>query len=136
MTPASPSEARRALLREVGLRLEPTALSNALLLTSEIVTAIVVAAAPGELELEVELADEDLRVVVHRREGDRAMPVTEPEGFGREILERLADRWGTRGASGEPSLWFELRAAARRAQHPPAERRAAAVVPPRRRAAS
>ncbi|MCV2490340.1 ATP-binding protein [Geodermatophilus sp. YIM 151500] len=100
------------LLRVWGARQE---VDDAALLITELV-ANVVDHAGGEagLTVEVVLAGEWLRISV--ADGSAVRPVVRelegdaPRGRGMQLVQAVADRWGSEDHQGGKRIWFELRA--------------------------
>lgn len=108
---ASAGVARRFVSDVLANRGMESLVDTAALLTSEVVTDPLVYAGE-DLELEVSFPPSGVRVEVSHagasdpvRAENRIGPVAVP---GRELLESLAERWGSNAAAGGRSVWFEL----------------------------
>ena len=111
--PDSVPAARAALDRFEG-RLSQSALYDASLCLSELVTNAVQHPAPesgSELGLELSLSDEALRVEVIDPGGDfrPGTPTQGDErGWGLFIVDQLSTRWGTEPGERRTVMWFEI----------------------------
>lgn len=108
--PMSVTDAR--LLVERTIRgCPPSVVADALLLTSELVSNVVLHAATP-FELEVQQRDGLVRVVV--RDGSTAPPLVhepapdETGGRGLLLVHSLASRWGYETTKNGKAVWFEL----------------------------
>jgi anti-sigma regulatory factor (Ser/Thr protein kinase) len=107
------AEARRLASSVCGAR-DPELLDAVLLIVSELVTnAAMHATAP--VELEIEAADAEVRIVV--RDADRALPRLVPEpgphgGFGLRIVEAAAAAWGCSPTATGKAVWASVTATA------------------------
>ncbi len=111
-TPEAAAQARRAL-EQLGGQLPPEQLDTARLLVTEVVTnAVRHVKRDGQIDLNVALRDDALRVevldpgtgFVPRRRGADS-PI---DGhWGLHFLEVLSDRWGI-DSTGRTRVWFEL----------------------------
>src|SRR3954447_12967410 len=112
--PGAPQQARRfiaATLEDPGL---DETREVAELLVSELVTnAVVHAASPVEVEIEID----DAGVLVRVRDADTG-PLVMRAGGGSELdeggrgfllVDRLAEAWGTEHRGGRKTVWFRLR---------------------------
>jgi anti-sigma regulatory factor (Ser/Thr protein kinase) len=105
----APRTARNAV-RQALPDTDPRVVERAMLLTSELVTnAVIHAATP--LTLDVTVGPALLHVLVG--DGDQRLPVPSvtrgPQGgYGLQIVEELADAWGTTPSAAGKSVWFEL----------------------------
>jgi hypothetical protein len=112
--PGGPATARAALTRWLTGKVPSDVLSDARLLASELVANSGGPEPPVEeasLWFEAQLRDGALRVDL--RDPRRAAPVADPElggGYGLQLVEALASRWGADGAEGT-HVWFEVAAA-------------------------
>jgi signal transduction histidine kinase len=107
----APRTAREAI-DELRGRIDPSIVSDAKLLVSEIVTNSV-KYGEGDLRLLLDVDDGRLRVeVVDDGRGftpsARTKPSTDVGGWGLYLVESLAQRWGVR--DGSTHVWFELAA--------------------------
>ncbi len=108
--PTSPSVGRRMVAAALG-DADPDLLFDAQLLVSELVTNAVEHAASAPTltlsvdpqRLRVEVADDDPTPPVRRD----PLP-GELGGRGLQLLDRLADRWGSSPTAGGKCVWFEL----------------------------
>ena len=110
--PASVPEARRALERLRG-QVDETALKDAHLLTTELVTNVVRHVAEGDVRLLVEHEEDRLRIeVTDQGPGFEPGPVPKARdresGWGLHLMHRASARWGTVHDGGF-TVWFELR---------------------------
>ena len=99
-------EAVRSFARELGA--ESTA--DACLLVCELATNAY-RHGRGDIRLRITLDGEVARFVVYDDGGARFQPITDPDehgGWGLNLVQRVADRWGTGGAP--THVWFELQA--------------------------
>lgn len=112
--PLAPARAR-AWLGSAASRLPAELGANLLLLTSELVNNSVVHANAREddlIEIEVRTTPTGVRARV-TDDGTgfcphpRSRSAEEPGGWGLELVERLAERWGVERAE-RTSVWFEL----------------------------
>jgi serine/threonine-protein kinase RsbW len=113
--PAAPATARRELTRWLSSRTTDGLLSDAPLVVSELVTnsmlhagvqgdaAVRVSAALADGVLRIEVEDGGTRGAVVRREPNR----DRGGGFGLNIIDALALRWGVERADGT-LVWVEL----------------------------
>jgi two-component sensor histidine kinase len=121
--PMAPRAARNAV-RQALPDTDPRVVERAMLLTSELVTnAVIHAATP--LTLDVTVGPSTLHVLVD--DGDTRPPVPSASrgahgGYGLQIVEQLADAWGTTPRASGKSVWFEL------ALHQPPDVRASLQV--------
>lgn len=104
--------AARALVARHAGDAPASAVADAKLLVSELVTNAVLHGARGPITLTIGRAPRGrLRVEVFN-EGTgfapraRDRPVTEPGGWGLHLVETLSERWGVR--QGSTSVWFEI----------------------------
>ena len=110
--PGSAAAARRVLDQLDG-QLDPDKLDTARLLVTEVVTnAVRHVARDGQIDLNVALRDDALRVEVLDPGGGfvprRRGPDSPMDGkWGLHLLEVLSDRWGI-DAGGRTRVWFEL----------------------------
>ncbi|HKP90303.1 MAG TPA: ATP-binding protein [Thermoleophilaceae bacterium] len=106
--------AARATLAQFEDRVGAAALYDASLCLSELVTNAVQhpdAAAGDELELELTLREDVLRVEVIDPGGDfhPDKPTEGDErGWGLFIVDQLSSRWGTNSGSDRTIMWFEV----------------------------
>jgi len=111
--PDSVPAARAALARFEG-SLHPSALYDASLCLSELVTNAVQHPAPEsgpELGLELSLSEETLRVEVVDPGGDfrpGAPTQGDERGWGLFIVDQLSTRWGTEPGERRTVMWFEI----------------------------
>jgi hypothetical protein len=110
--PGAPATARAALTRWLTGEVRGDVLDNARLLASELVTSSLGQAdrsLDASLRVAVELKDGALRVDVRDpgNGGQRGARALEREGFGFDLVELLATRWGIDHTSGT-HLWFEM----------------------------
>jgi anti-sigma regulatory factor (Ser/Thr protein kinase) len=110
-SPAAAREARDAVHRHLGDRLDAGVLDDVLLVVSELVTNAI-RHGHGDIGLRVALegelvsgAVEDAGSGFARALPDRRLPAS--EGRGLDIVGRLAARWGIDPESG--AVWFEMR---------------------------
>jgi hypothetical protein len=106
-TAAAPVEARRAVAAFPGLGAEIG--YRALLLTSESVTAAVLAAEDetiDHIELRAEIASDHVRFEVHPVGGGSGAARVALSSYARRIFQRTASRWGTDDE--HAAIWFEL----------------------------
>jgi anti-sigma regulatory factor (Ser/Thr protein kinase) len=113
-TLAAPAQARR-FLTSVSAAWSADVLDVAVLLTSELVTnAVVHGLGPVQLLLD----DDGDRLRIEVSDAEPALPPvpstpgpTKEHGRGLLIVDRLADRWGSRSRRTPPGkiVWFELR---------------------------
>jgi two-component sensor histidine kinase len=105
----APRMARNAV-RQALPDADPRVVERAMLLTSELVTnAVIHAATP--LTLDVTVGPTSVHVLVD--DDDDRLPVPSVSrgphgGYGLQIVEQLADSWGTEPRSAGKSVWFEL----------------------------
>ena len=108
--PMSVTDARQLVERTID-GCPPSVVADALLLTSELVSNVVLHAATP-FELEVQQADGVVRVVV--RDGSTQPPIVhdpapdETGGRGLLLVHSLATRWGYETSKHGKSVWFEL----------------------------
>lgn len=107
----APARARDAV-RELGGQLDPQLAADVELLVSELVSNSVKYAGDGAVRLSA-LSDRPHHVWVEvADEGDgflaapRERPPTEAGGWGLQLVDSMADRWGVRRAS--TRVWFEI----------------------------
>jgi anti-sigma regulatory factor (Ser/Thr protein kinase) len=111
--PDSVPAARAALARFEG-HLSPSALYDASLCLSELVTNAVQhpsAEAGAELELELAITEDSLRVqVIDPGGGFRPGKPTQGDerGWGLFIVDQLSTRWGTEPEERRTVMWFEI----------------------------
>ncbi|MGZ8625224.1 MAG: PAS domain S-box protein [Actinomycetota bacterium] len=109
----SAGEARHALDELIGSSLDPTALDNAKLLTSELVTNAVRHGPHGpyaDICLRVVVRDSVVRVEVLDDGAGFIRPAPgrrDTGGWGLVLVDRVADRWGI-GEGGPTTVWFEI----------------------------
>jgi anti-sigma regulatory factor (Ser/Thr protein kinase) len=116
--PSAPQAAgaARRFLRELATgHVSPDLLGKGLLLTTELVTNAVRHGDPGPedaVEVIVTLGDDRLRVAVRDRgpgfdpETDHVR--TDEGGWGLDLVEAVASRWGVGPAPGVNEVWFEI----------------------------
>jgi anti-sigma regulatory factor (Ser/Thr protein kinase) len=108
--PMSVTDAR-ALVERTIAGCPPSIVSDALLLTSELVSNVVLHAATP-FEIEVQVRDSRVRIVV--RDGSTAPPVVhepapdETGGRGLLLVHSLSTRWGYEATKQGKAVWFEL----------------------------
>ena len=110
-TPHSPAQPRRAV-DDLAPVIADDLKGDVALLVSELVTNRVEHGAAGDLRLHisapsprrlrVEVADQGFGFLPKPRQDGR----TEPGGWGLQLVERLADRWGVH--EGSTRVWFEI----------------------------
>ena len=105
--PGAPATARAALTRWLTGEVPGEVLADARLLASELVANSAVAVEP--LEFAVQVRDHALRVDLRGpAQPVPAAPIREPGGgFGFQLVDALATRWGADRTSGT-HLWFEV----------------------------
>ena len=114
MTARSVTAARHLAVQLLAAWHAPQDLADAALLVTELV-ANVVDHAPGEDSLSLELAMSDgwLRIAVADgsavRPVIRALCLDQPRGRGLQLVQGIADRWGSEDHRGGKRVWFELR---------------------------
>jgi anti-sigma regulatory factor (Ser/Thr protein kinase) len=108
---AAPAVARRAVDRLEG-RLADDLLPDIKLLVCELVTNSVKYASEGPVRLRIHSRGPRHVCVGVVDQGDgfapaqRDRPVSEPGGFGLQLVQKLSDRWGVR--DGASHVWFEI----------------------------
>jgi anti-sigma regulatory factor (Ser/Thr protein kinase) len=111
--PLGPAQARRIIAEELASRLPARVLDDIKMMVSELVTNGILHGTRGNDD-QVVL---DLRVNGNVRCGVRdhgpglAARVTRGGGWGLEVVERLADRWGMEHSPERTEVWFERRCA-------------------------
>ena len=116
-TVVAPAEARAALGPAVEAPIAEDVLETARLLVAELVTnSVRHAIVPAGSDIRIEIDDDDglLRVEVHDsgRETPDLRPAERPEGgFGLQLVDQLADRWGSVRSGEGTCVWFELQLA-------------------------
>ena len=110
---AAASAARQAMSRLRG-DMDPPVLENLRLLVTELIANSVKHADADTVGLKVVVGGRSVLVeVTDEGRGFDPAPRTEGQdeasGWGLFLVERLADRWGVSGDSGEMTVWFELR---------------------------
>lgn len=111
--PASVPRARRFVRDALAAEgVDAAVAAPAVLLTSEVVTNSVIHG-EGDLELQIDVSADAVRVEV--ADGGNGCPVREDvpidaeHGRGLNIVARLATRWGVALDIGKTMVWFELR---------------------------
>jgi len=112
--PAAPATARAALTRWLTDQVPLAVLEDARLLASELVTNSVqhAASSNGGLRIAVQVARGALRVEVRDAGAEGTVAPRAPDrkdggGFGLQLVDRLATRWGVQ-RSGDTRVWFEM----------------------------
>jgi anti-sigma regulatory factor (Ser/Thr protein kinase) len=115
--PSAPetAAAARAFLRETAaLRLQRRLLRDALLLTTELTTNAVRhgSGAGDPIDVIVSIDDRAVRVTVRDRgsgfDPAQSQARTEDGGWGLDLVDALATRWGVDPGDGTTEVWFEL----------------------------
>jgi anti-sigma regulatory factor (Ser/Thr protein kinase) len=115
-SPEAASCARRAIARLPALADDAALAADAGLLVSEVVTNVVMHAgldATQDIEVHVALTSRRIRVGVRDSgagfdPGQARHPPDASGGWGLLLVERLAERWGTRWRTDGFEVWFEL----------------------------
>jgi anti-sigma regulatory factor (Ser/Thr protein kinase) len=120
--PAIPASvpAARGLVDDLAGEVDPQGLQDILIMVSELVTNSVrhaKLAPPDRVHLLVERLDDRVRVSVADAGPGFGTPPGPTEeglsGWGLDLVDRLAARWGHERAPGRNTVWFETRARAR-----------------------
>ena len=125
-TPEASAEARDELRLLEG-RIPDQMLSDLLLIVTELITNSVKFGPGLEIELRLDVGDDGSvqGLIVDGGRGRVAIrdtPVSEPGGFGLQIVDTVASRWGVRPNTSD--VWFELASADGGNGRMPAARRA------------
>ena len=112
-TPASVPAARHLLLAILGAWDVPQDRDDAALLVTELVANVIDhARAEASLTLELAMSDGWLRISV--ADGSAVRPLVrepenhQPRGRGLQLVQAIADRWGSEEHRGGKRVWFEL----------------------------
>ena len=107
--PVGPSQARRIIAEELASRLPAEVLDDVKLMVSELVTNGIVHGTRGNDEpVVLDLClNGDIRCGVCDHGPGLAARVTHGGGWGLEVVERLADRWGMERSPERTEVWFE-----------------------------
>jgi anti-sigma regulatory factor (Ser/Thr protein kinase) len=96
-------------------RLGPRTLDDVLLLTTELVTNAIRHAGDDPLEVSVSIDEISVRVAVRDTgpgfDPGEAQVRTENGGWGLDLVEGLASRWGVDPGGGGTDVWFEIETA-------------------------
>lgn len=118
---ASAVAAARRALDSVRGALPDDVFDDVRLLLSELVTNSVrhASADPGDpIEVSLRVTDRHVHAEVTDRGSGFAIPPPRPpatvegSGWGLYLVQRIADRWGTRAAHGRSCVWFDIDLAA------------------------
>lgn len=118
----APSEAREILAAPLGAAVERGMREHVLVLVSELVTNSVVHGGASErdsIELSLAWSPEQLRIEVLDRGPGFGASLANMEregGWGLQLVERLADRWGVIRTDAT-IVWFEMRLLAHSQKH-------------------
>ena len=118
-TVVAPAEARAALGAAVEAPIAEDVLETARLLVTELVTnsvrhAIVLAGSEVRIEIDADYGLLRVEVYDSGRESPDLRPSERPVGgFGLQLVDQLADRWGSVNSDEGTCVWFELMPAPR-----------------------
>ncbi len=112
----APGAARRFVVQRLERRVDPTALDNAQIVVTELVTnSLLHGGAPmDEVVVSVQVMPDSFRVGVHDSGSHAVFAVGPPDletggGFGLNLVQGLSDRWGfERLAAGGTQVWAQL----------------------------
>jgi two-component sensor histidine kinase len=111
--PEGPAQARRIIAEELATRVSDRVLDDVKLMVSELITNGIVHGStergvPVVLDLLVN-GDIRCRVLDSGRGLTAGLRPNSPGGWGLQVVERLADRWGMRCSPQRTEVWFERR---------------------------
>ena len=114
--PNGPGQARQIIAEELSARLPAGLVDDIKLMVSELVTNGIVHGAPeGDVPLMLELmvnGNVFCRVSDHGPGfATRARRTAGPGGWGLQVVEQLADRWGMQHSPQRTEVWFERQCA-------------------------
>jgi two-component sensor histidine kinase len=108
--PEGPAQARRIIADELAERVSGTVLDDVKLMVSELVTnGIVHGSTEGDIPVMLDLlvnGDIRCRVLDNGRGFATRARQEGPGGWGLEVVEQLADRWGMQCSAQRTEVWF------------------------------